>query len=399
MSALSDRPPRSRARPALPTSFLADSSPSPPRPSTAAASSPDRLADAPAAPAGTSGKDALGVALDGSFVETTSEAAARAVAQFYALEDGSTAVGAGQRGAGQYGVQTRIDSRGRTVYRVRCVALSRSHSRSRTCRLTSSLARPQAHRRLAHQLSHRRRLDLFLPSRRAPPLRAPVAPPTAAAAAAAARAADHRPAPLVPPAHVALDSAPPRPSHRHRPARECARARPRRAAPLSRRDLAAPAQSPLVARSPRRRTRWPARARARARRRRAPGARGADAACAHPVGGGGSWFARGRGRRARAHPRLEGRRPCGAWAARVVGGAGEIRGGRERRHEAQGQEPVGGRGRGCGRGCGRRSGEGWAAGHVPARDEEGEQRQSRGEAERERGERGGDGQERLARGP
>ncbi|GAA5891516.1 hypothetical protein JCM8208_007309 [Rhodotorula glutinis] len=157
MAALPDRPPRSQARPTLPASFLTTGSPSPPRPWTAAASSPDHLTDAPAAPTATSSEDALGVALDGSFVETTSEAAARAVAQFYAEQDAlegdsAAAVGRAQRGTGQYGVQTRIDSRGRTVYRVRPIAASPTSSP--TDATSTSSSPPSAHHPFARPSHH-----------------------------------------------------------------------------------------------------------------------------------------------------------------------------------------------------------------------------------------------------
>ncbi|KPV72035.1 uncharacterized protein RHOBADRAFT_56170 [Rhodotorula graminis WP1] len=151
MATVPDRPPRSSARPSLPRS-----SPSPPPSSTADASSSfNHLADTPAL---SSTEDALGVALDGSFVETTSEAAARAVAQFYAGEhdalEGDTAATAGraQRGTGQYGVQTRIDSRGRTVYRVRPIVTSPASSLTDAASTSSSP--PSAHHPFARPSHH-----------------------------------------------------------------------------------------------------------------------------------------------------------------------------------------------------------------------------------------------------
>lgn len=47
-------------------------------------------------------------AIDGSFVETTSASAARALAKYY-----------GSQGGEEFVVQNRIDERGRTVYRIR----------------------------------------------------------------------------------------------------------------------------------------------------------------------------------------------------------------------------------------------------------------------------------------
>ncbi|SCZ99861.1 BZ3501_MvSof-1269-A2-R1_Chr12-3g03548 [Microbotryum saponariae] len=52
----------------------------------------------------------LGVALDGSFVETTSRSAAQALAQHYASQDGGQTV---------YYVQARVEPNGKTVYRIR----------------------------------------------------------------------------------------------------------------------------------------------------------------------------------------------------------------------------------------------------------------------------------------
>lgn len=47
-------------------------------------------------------------AIDGSFVETTSASAARALAKYY-----------GSQGGEEFVVQNRIDEKGRTVYRIR----------------------------------------------------------------------------------------------------------------------------------------------------------------------------------------------------------------------------------------------------------------------------------------
>ncbi|GJN93811.1 hypothetical protein Rhopal_006869-T1 [Rhodotorula paludigena] len=55
----------------------------------------------------------LAVAMDGSFVETTSEAAAKAMARFYAEQS------AGQGAGEEWKVKSRTDERGRTVYRIR----------------------------------------------------------------------------------------------------------------------------------------------------------------------------------------------------------------------------------------------------------------------------------------
>lgn len=56
--------------------------------------------------------EALAIALDGSFVETTNAAAAATLARWYSEqgEDGS-----------EYAVTERTDDKGRTVYRIRCV--------------------------------------------------------------------------------------------------------------------------------------------------------------------------------------------------------------------------------------------------------------------------------------
>ncbi|BGP43229.1 Guanine nucleotide exchange factor lte1 [Rhodotorula kratochvilovae] len=93
-----------RKRGALPHAFT--------RPSASPSSASPSPRDA-------AGKRDLAVALDGSFVETTSEAAARAMARFYAEQDGAD--GAEGEGA-RYGVQSRVDSRGRTVYRIRPIS-------------------------------------------------------------------------------------------------------------------------------------------------------------------------------------------------------------------------------------------------------------------------------------
>ncbi|GAA6009367.1 Ras-GEF domain-containing protein [Rhodotorula paludigena] len=68
---------------------------------------PVARASPPAAPSD------LALAMDGSFVETTSEAAARAMARFYAEQS------AGQGAGEEWKVQSRTDERGRTVYRIR----------------------------------------------------------------------------------------------------------------------------------------------------------------------------------------------------------------------------------------------------------------------------------------
>lgn len=84
-------PPSTTQRSALPLSFFRPSSPSP--------SSPYR---------------SIGVALDGSFVETTSETAARAIAQYYAQQAG------GDEGKAEFGVIKFLRD-GKTVYRIRYV--------------------------------------------------------------------------------------------------------------------------------------------------------------------------------------------------------------------------------------------------------------------------------------
>lgn len=48
------------------------------------------------------------LSIDGSFVETTSASAAKALAKYY-----------GNQGGEEFAVQSRIDERGRTVYRIR----------------------------------------------------------------------------------------------------------------------------------------------------------------------------------------------------------------------------------------------------------------------------------------
>ncbi|GAA5839110.1 hypothetical protein JCM9279_002599 [Rhodotorula babjevae] len=234
MAALPGRSPRSQARPALPASPLTSRSPSPPPSATAAFSSPDRLPGAPAAAVRPSSDDVLGVAVDGSYVETTSEAAARAVAQFYAqqdaLEGGSTAAGRAQRGTGQYGVQTRIDSRGRTVYRVRPIADSPTSSPTEAASTSSSP--PTAHHPFARP-SHDpqpqqqpqptialHRSSLLRTSRSIPLLRSPrtdADPYSSSSGLAHAHAHEHDPAALHPSAASAsarLRKAPSSPSLR-----------------------------------------------------------------------------------------------------------------------------------------------------------------------------------------
>jgi hypothetical protein len=93
--------PSGNRRPALPTSFLEMNSPS----SASAGSFPDAtLPDT---------RRDLAIAVDGSFVETTSEAAARSMAKFYSGQEGERGIKV------EYAVQKRVDKEGRILYRIR----------------------------------------------------------------------------------------------------------------------------------------------------------------------------------------------------------------------------------------------------------------------------------------
>ncbi|GAA5911341.1 mitotic regulator LTE1 [Sporobolomyces salmoneus] len=59
------------------------------------------------------GRRDLAIAVDGSFVETTSEAAARSMARFYSAQEGERGIKV------EYAVQKRVDKDGRTLYRIR----------------------------------------------------------------------------------------------------------------------------------------------------------------------------------------------------------------------------------------------------------------------------------------
>ncbi|GAA5931143.1 hypothetical protein JCM1841_002115 [Sporobolomyces salmonicolor] len=74
--------------------------------------------DDPDAQAGADARD-LAIAVDGSFVETTSEAAAKAMARFYREQARQAGRGAGGGDQVEYAVQKRIDKDGRSVYRIR----------------------------------------------------------------------------------------------------------------------------------------------------------------------------------------------------------------------------------------------------------------------------------------
>ncbi|GAA5960922.1 hypothetical protein JCM3765_007540 [Sporobolomyces pararoseus] len=64
----------------------------------------------------------LAIAVDGSFVETTSEAAARSMAKFYSDEEGERGIKV------EYAVQKRVDKDGRTLYRIRPLSAHASSS-------------------------------------------------------------------------------------------------------------------------------------------------------------------------------------------------------------------------------------------------------------------------------
>ncbi|GAA6037739.1 hypothetical protein JCM8097_002317 [Rhodosporidiobolus ruineniae] len=87
----------------------------------------------------------LAVAADGSFVETTSAAAARAMARFYAQQAGLAGEDEGEGGTGQgaerelYGV-VKVEREGRTVYRVKPLARPPPSPASSTSSTSSSSA-------------------------------------------------------------------------------------------------------------------------------------------------------------------------------------------------------------------------------------------------------------------
>ncbi|GAA5988692.1 hypothetical protein JCM5350_003852 [Sporobolomyces pararoseus] len=64
----------------------------------------------------------LAIAVDGSFVETTSEAAARSMAKFYSAQEGERGIKV------EYAVQKRVDKDGRTLYRIRPLSAHASSS-------------------------------------------------------------------------------------------------------------------------------------------------------------------------------------------------------------------------------------------------------------------------------
>ncbi|GAA5861991.1 hypothetical protein JCM8547_001550 [Rhodosporidiobolus lusitaniae] len=84
----------------------------------------------PASPTSTSSTDSnrdLAVAADGSFVETTSAAAARAMAAFYAQQGKGEGQGEGREGGEEYGV-VRVERDGKAVYRIRPLPKATSSS-------------------------------------------------------------------------------------------------------------------------------------------------------------------------------------------------------------------------------------------------------------------------------
>ncbi|TNY24131.1 hypothetical protein DMC30DRAFT_413608 [Rhodotorula diobovata] len=182
MSATRDprQPTRARKRPALPASFLRASA-SPPPPSAGHDTAADERST-----------DALDDDGDDDFVETTSEAAARAVARFYAEQDarrGELTAGGGGGAGARYGVQARVDSRGRTVYRIRPIAPDPSPPPSDASSSTSAdahhpFARPSDHPHpttasadadSARPTIALHRSSLLRPSRSIPLLRSPTA--------------------------------------------------------------------------------------------------------------------------------------------------------------------------------------------------------------------------------
>lgn len=107
--------PTSRTRrAALPLSFLRPSHPSSP-----SKPSPQHQQQSKGGQGQSEERD-LAVAADGSFVETTSEVAARALAKFYE-EQG--------QGEGEFGV-IKVQREGKTVYRIRCVLFFSRFTRS-----------------------------------------------------------------------------------------------------------------------------------------------------------------------------------------------------------------------------------------------------------------------------
>lgn len=85
----------------------------------------------------------LAVSVDGTFVETTSEAAARSIAKFYSTSTSNS------NERVEYAVQHRIDDRGRTVFRIR--PLSTSNDSPPTSSSPSSSARSLAFARPSNQ--------------------------------------------------------------------------------------------------------------------------------------------------------------------------------------------------------------------------------------------------------
>ncbi|GAA5888349.1 hypothetical protein JCM6882_008589 [Rhodosporidiobolus microsporus] len=114
------------------------------RPSTSTSPSPSSPSSTTASTAEVSEQQRdLAVAADGSYVETTSEAAARAMARFYASQAQANGGGGGTGGGGEgkegeeYGVQ-RVERDGRVVYRIRPLAKPSTSPTSPTSASSSS---------------------------------------------------------------------------------------------------------------------------------------------------------------------------------------------------------------------------------------------------------------------
>jgi len=105
--------PQESQRRGLPISLLRSTPTSPTSPSSL---------PPPSSPRDDAAQRDLAIAVDGSFVETTSEVAARSMAKFYSAQEGEGGIKV------EYAVQKRTDKDGRTLYRIRYAFSSNPHT-------------------------------------------------------------------------------------------------------------------------------------------------------------------------------------------------------------------------------------------------------------------------------
>ncbi|GAA5820200.1 hypothetical protein JCM10212_004917 [Sporobolomyces blumeae] len=105
----------------------------PTQPRLSLATEPDPLRPQPRLDGSPGDRDGdLAIAVDGTFVETTSEAAAKSMARFYSAQEGEGGIRV------EYAIQQRVDKAGRTLYRIRPLSERPVGPSARTAPLSSS---------------------------------------------------------------------------------------------------------------------------------------------------------------------------------------------------------------------------------------------------------------------